>query len=121
MTNYTDKDRPVHKRREFIKLGTAGVVGSLAAAYMSTISTHLNWGSSYVVNDWYRRFLRPAADERAAPIIGRPVIQRHCATRPGAAHLHLFRHTLSIVAFLQRSGSIRRAGSNCLCHRDMLL
>ena len=31
MTNYTDKDRPVHKRREFIKLGAAGVVGSLAA------------------------------------------------------------------------------------------
>ena len=35
------------------------VVASLAAAYMSTISTHLNWGASYIVNDVYRRFLSP--------------------------------------------------------------
>lgn len=35
------------------------VVASLAAAYMSTISTHLNWGASYVVEDVYRRFLAP--------------------------------------------------------------
>ena len=30
------------------------VVASLGAAYMSTISTHLNWGSSYIVNDFYK-------------------------------------------------------------------
>ena len=35
------------------------VVASLIAAYMSTISTHLNWGSSYVVNDFYQRFVKP--------------------------------------------------------------
>jgi len=35
------------------------VVASLIAAYMSTIGTHLNWGSSYVVNDFYKRFIRP--------------------------------------------------------------
>lgn len=35
------------------------------AAYMSTVSTHLNWGASYLVNDVWKRFLRPHADERA--------------------------------------------------------
>ncbi len=35
------------------------VVASLFAAYMSTIATHLNLGSSYMVNDFYKRFLRP--------------------------------------------------------------
>jgi len=40
------------------------VVASLAAAYMSTISTHLNWGASYVVDDVYRRFVAPDKSER---------------------------------------------------------
>ena len=41
----------------FLPNGLLGLVlTSLIAAYMSTISTHLNWGSSYVVNDFYRRF-----------------------------------------------------------------
>ena len=31
---------------------------------MSTIGTNLNWGASYLVNDFYRRFLRPGRDER---------------------------------------------------------
>ena len=35
------------------------------AAYMSTISTHLNWGASYLVNDIWKRFFRPRADERS--------------------------------------------------------
>lgn len=49
----------------FLPTGLLGlVVASLAAAYMSTISTHLNWGSSYMVEDVYRRFVRPDADER---------------------------------------------------------
>ncbi len=48
----------------FLPTGLLGlVVASLAAAYMSTISTHLNWGSSYVVQDVYRRFMRTDADE----------------------------------------------------------
>ena len=56
----------------FLPHGLLGlVVGSLAAAYMSTISTHLNWGSSYIVNDFYRRFLRPAANERELVLVGR--------------------------------------------------
>src|SRR5512146_1576115 len=34
------------------------------AAFMSTIATHLNWGASYLVSDFYRRFIRPQASER---------------------------------------------------------
>ncbi|HVL66416.1 MAG TPA: sodium:solute symporter family protein [Vicinamibacterales bacterium] len=40
------------------------LLASFAAAYMSTISTQLNWGSSYLVNDCYRRFIRTGASER---------------------------------------------------------
>lgn len=47
------------------------VVASLAAAYMSTISTHLNWGASYVVNDVWTRFIQPAADQRGQVLVGR--------------------------------------------------
>ncbi|WP_420319285.1 sodium:solute symporter family protein [Ekhidna sp.] len=47
------------------------VVASLIAAYMSTISTHLNWGSSYVVNDFYQRFIKPDASEKELVNVGR--------------------------------------------------
>lgn len=47
------------------------VVASLIAAYMSTIGTHLNWGSSYVVNDWYKRFMKPKATEKEMVLVGR--------------------------------------------------
>jgi SSS family solute:Na+ symporter len=47
------------------------VVASLLAAYVSTISTHLNWGSSYLVHDFYRRFVRPTASEREQVHVGR--------------------------------------------------
>jgi Na+/proline symporter len=40
------------------------MLAAFAAAYMSTIGTQLNWGASYVVNDFYRRFLRPNRSER---------------------------------------------------------
>src|SRR5215467_1615471 len=40
------------------------MLAAFAAAYMSTIATQLNWGSSYIVNDFYRRFLAPGHDER---------------------------------------------------------
>jgi Na+/proline symporter len=49
----------------FLPHGLLGlVVASLAAAYMSTISTHLNWGASYVVDDVYKRFVAPDRDDR---------------------------------------------------------
>ena len=47
------------------------VVASIIAAYMSTIGTHLNWGSSYVVNDFYRRFVRKGASEKEFVMVGR--------------------------------------------------
>jgi solute:Na+ symporter, SSS family len=58
----------------FVPHGLLGlVVASLAAAYMSTISTHLNWGASYVVDDVYRRFIRPHASESHYVNVGRSV------------------------------------------------
>lgn len=56
------------------KLGTGWlglVVASIIAAYMSTIGTHLNWGSSYFVNDFYKRFLKPDATEKNMVAMGR--------------------------------------------------
>jgi SSS family solute:Na+ symporter len=47
------------------------VVASLIAAFMSTVATHLNWGSSYVVNDLYKRFIDPRASEKKLVLIGR--------------------------------------------------
>ncbi len=49
----------------FLPSGMLGlVVASFFAAYMSTIDTHLNWGASYLVNDIYKRFIRPDATPR---------------------------------------------------------
>ncbi len=56
----------------FLPAGLLGLmVAGLLAAYVSTISTHLNWGTSYLVHDVYRRFLRPDADERHYVAIAR--------------------------------------------------
>ncbi|MEA1996116.1 MAG: sodium:solute symporter family protein, partial [Gemmatimonadota bacterium] len=56
----------------FLPHGLLGiVVASLFAAYMSTISTHLNWGSSYLVNDFYKRFVKPGAGEGELVLVGR--------------------------------------------------
>ena len=53
----------------------AGLIGlvlvSLIAAFMSTISTQLNWGSSYIVNDFYGRFINPSASEKQKVLVGR--------------------------------------------------
>jgi Na+/proline symporter len=58
----------------FLPEGVLGVmVAGLLAAYVSTISTHLNWGTSYLVHDLYRRFLRPDADEKHYVAVGRLV------------------------------------------------
>ena len=56
----------------FLPTGVIGLVmASLIAAFMSTISTHLNWGSSYLVNDFYLRFLRPESSEKELVTVGR--------------------------------------------------
>ena len=56
----------------FLPHGWLGLVlTSLIAAYMSTISTHLNWGSSYVVNDFWKIYVDPNASERKLVWVGR--------------------------------------------------
>ena len=47
------------------------VLASLVSAYMSTISTHLNWGSSYVVNDFYKSLIGKDASEKRLVNVGR--------------------------------------------------
>jgi len=50
---------------KFLPVGFIGLmVGGMIAAYSSTILTHLNWGASYLVHDFYRRFVRKSADEK---------------------------------------------------------
>ncbi|WP_373519667.1 sodium:solute symporter family protein [Pricia sp.] len=52
--------------------GLLGVVlASLIAAYMSTISTQLNWGSSYIVFDFYKQQINPNASEKQLVLVGR--------------------------------------------------
>ena len=54
--------------------GMLGImVAGLLAAYISTIATHLNWGTSYLVHDFYRRFIRSDASERHYVAVGRVV------------------------------------------------
>ncbi|WP_158856643.1 sodium:solute symporter family protein [Lunatibacter salilacus] len=53
----------------------AGLLGlvfaSLLSAYMSTMSSCLNLGSSYIVNDFYQRFIKPSAPEKELVLVGR--------------------------------------------------
>ncbi|NOY76557.1 MAG: Na+:solute symporter [Calditrichaeota bacterium] len=50
---------------DYLPPGVMGLMmAGFAAAYMSTISTQLNWGSSYLVNDFYRRFIKKDGSER---------------------------------------------------------
>ncbi len=56
----------------YLPAGLLGLVlASLISAFMSTISTHLNWGSSYVVNDFYKRFVNKQATEKRLVLVGR--------------------------------------------------
>jgi solute:Na+ symporter, SSS family len=56
----------------YLPAGLIGIVlTSLIAAFMSTISTQLNWGSSYIVNDFYGRFINNSASEKQKVFIGR--------------------------------------------------
>jgi len=58
--------------RQVLPHGLLGlVIASLIAAFMSTIDTHTNWGSSYLVQDIYRRFIRPEADPKHYVFVSR--------------------------------------------------
>jgi Na+/proline symporter len=57
---------------KFLPVGFIGLmIGGLIAANSSTILTHLNWGASYLVHDFYRRFIRKDKDERHYVSAGR--------------------------------------------------
>jgi solute:Na+ symporter, SSS family len=58
----------------FLPAGLLGLmVAGLLSAYISTISTHLNWGTSYLVHDVYRRFINAEATERQYVLAGRVI------------------------------------------------
>jgi len=57
---------------KFLPVGLVGLMlGALMAAYFSTMSTHLNWGASYLVHDFYQRFVKPNATEKHYVMISR--------------------------------------------------
>ncbi len=57
---------------KFLPVGFVGLmVGGLIAANSSTILTHLNWGASYLVHDFYRRFIKRDGDEHHYVLVGR--------------------------------------------------
>jgi len=62
----------VYAMRDYLPVGLKGLlVASFFAAYMSTISTQVNWGSSYVINDFYRRFVAKGASEKKIVAVSR--------------------------------------------------
>lgn len=80
---------------ELLPTGARGLmIAAFAAAYMSTISTQLNWGASYVVNDLYLRFWRPQAS-------GPELIR---ASRWATAITYAL--SLAVTWWLSRAGSI---------------
>jgi SSS family solute:Na+ symporter len=59
---------------KFLPAGFMGLmIAGMLAAYVSTISTHLNWGTSYLVHDVYRRFVKEGASEAHYVMVGRLV------------------------------------------------
>ncbi|GAB6282292.1 MAG: Na+:solute symporter [Ignavibacterium sp.] len=55
----------IYAMNDFLPIGLKGLlVAAFFAAYMSTIATHLNWGTSYLINDFYRRFLVKEKSEK---------------------------------------------------------
>ncbi|HXG38810.1 MAG TPA: sodium:solute symporter family protein [Bacteroidota bacterium] len=62
----------VYAMRDYLPAGLKGMlVASFFAAYMSTIATQLNWGTSYIINDFYKRFFKPQAEEKQLVFVSR--------------------------------------------------
>lgn len=62
----------VKAMNDFLPAGLKGLLlAAFFAAYMSTIATHLNWGTSYFVNDFYKRFIKKGKEEKYYVIISR--------------------------------------------------
>ena len=57
---------------KYLPTGFLGLlIAVFLAAYMSTIASQLNWGTSYLINDLYRRFIKPTADEKHYVLVSR--------------------------------------------------
>ena len=62
----------VKAMNDFLPMGLKGLLlAAFIAAYMSTIATHLNWGTSYFVNDFYKRFISPGKTEKTYVAVSR--------------------------------------------------
>lgn len=60
--------------RDYLPVGMRGLLlAAFFAAYMSTIATQLNWGASYLMNDLYRRFVRPESTEQHLVFVSRVI------------------------------------------------
>jgi len=71
-SDYIGHDIAYSAMLTFLPVGLLGLVAtSLIAAFMSTLSTQLNWGASYIVNDIYKRFINPKATNKQEVTLGR--------------------------------------------------
>lgn len=62
----------VKAMNDFLPVGLKGLLlAAFFAAYMSTISTHLNWGTSYFINDFYKRFVKKDGSEKSYVTVSR--------------------------------------------------
>lgn len=60
---------------DFLPVGLKGLtIASFFAAFMSTIDTHLNWGASYIINDFYKRFIKKNATSFHYVFVSRMVV-----------------------------------------------
>lgn len=72
LTTQTYKLGYVYAMKDYLPAGLKGVLlASFLAAYMSTLSTQLNWGASYIVNDAYKFFFNPEASEKKLVYTGK--------------------------------------------------
>jgi len=69
---YIQNDFAYPAMLSYLPAGVLGLlVAALFAAFMSTTASQINWGSSYIVNDFYKRFVNPSASEKKLVLVGR--------------------------------------------------
>ncbi len=72
LTAETAKLGYIYAMNDYLPAGLKGLlVAAFFAAYMSTIATHLNWGTSYIIHDFYRRFISVSRDEKHYVLVSR--------------------------------------------------
>lgn len=89
---------------DFLPAGVLGlVVASLVAAFMSTVSTTINWSASYLTHDLYVRFLRPAASSREQVVAAR--VASVVVTALGAAAAFYSEHVTTLFRLIIAVGT----------------